>query len=104
MSLQALLRALTTEVLRHGAIKTTKQKAKAVRPWVDKIILLAKAGGDAKMSQASGGPNCHRPPSTHSRPYMVALPSIVLADRSLMALPACFPLRRRSRGCTTTTL
>ena len=49
---QALLRALTTEVLRHGAIKTTVVKAKAVRPWVDKIILLAKAGGKDKMSQA----------------------------------------------------
>ena len=49
---QALLRALTTEVLRHGAITTTKVKAKAVRPWVDKIILLAKAGGEDKRRQA----------------------------------------------------
>ena len=52
ITVQALLRALTTEVLRHGAITTTKVKAKAVRPWVDKIILLAKAGGEDKRRQA----------------------------------------------------
>jgi len=48
---KALLRALTTQILTHGAIKTTKQKAVAVRPWVDKMILLAKAGGEHKRKQ-----------------------------------------------------
>ncbi len=48
---KALLRALTTQILTHGAIKTTKQKAKAVRPWVDKMIMLAKDGSDAKRQQ-----------------------------------------------------
>lgn len=48
---KALLRALTTALLTHGAIKTTKEKAKAVRPWVDKMVLLAKAGGDSKRKQ-----------------------------------------------------
>ena len=48
---KALLRALTTAILTHGAIKTTREKAKAVRPWVDKMILLAKAGGDDKRKQ-----------------------------------------------------
>jgi large subunit ribosomal protein L17 len=50
---KALLRALTTAILTHGAIKTTKEKAKAVRPWVDKMILLAKEGGDAKRKQVN---------------------------------------------------
>jgi large subunit ribosomal protein L17 len=53
---KALLRALTTAVLTHGAIKTTKEKARAVRPWVDKMIMLAKAGGDAKRKQVRLGP------------------------------------------------
>ncbi|KAL3142745.1 Plastid ribosomal protein L17 large ribosomal subunit [Trebouxia sp. C0009 RCD-2024] len=41
---KALLRALTTELLRHGKIKTTKVKAKAMRKPVDKMITLAKDG------------------------------------------------------------
>lgn len=50
---KALLRALTTQLLEHGAIKTTKVKARAVRPWVDKMILLAKDGSEAKRIQAA---------------------------------------------------
>ena len=50
---KALLRALTTAILTHGAINTTKEKAKAVRPFVDKMILLAKEGGDTKRKQVN---------------------------------------------------
>lgn len=39
---KALLRGLVTELLRHGKIKTTKVRAKAMRRHVDKIITLAK--------------------------------------------------------------
>lgn len=41
---KALLRGLVTELLRHGKIKTTKVRAKAMRRYVDKIITLAKKG------------------------------------------------------------
>lgn len=41
---KALLRALTTEVIRHGRIKTTLIRAKAVRKHVDHIIELGKRG------------------------------------------------------------
>jgi large subunit ribosomal protein L17 len=41
---KALLRALTTELIRHGQIKTTKIRAKAVRSEVDRMITLAKDG------------------------------------------------------------
>jgi large subunit ribosomal protein L17 len=41
---KALLRALTTEVIRHGRIRTTLVKAKALRPYVDHMITLAKKG------------------------------------------------------------
>lgn len=41
---KALLRALTTQILRHGRITTTLAKAKAVRSHVDKMITLAKKG------------------------------------------------------------
>ena len=41
---KALLRALTTEVIRHGRIRTTEVKAKALRKYVDHMITLAKKG------------------------------------------------------------
>eukprot|EP00274_Cyanoptyche_gloeocystis_P001918 CAMPEP_0196651334 /NCGR_PEP_ID=MMETSP1086-20130531/98_1 /TAXON_ID=77921 /ORGANISM="Cyanoptyche gloeocystis , Strain SAG4.97" /LENGTH=147 /DNA_ID=CAMNT_0041981253 /DNA_START=75 /DNA_END=514 /DNA_ORIENTATION=- len=41
---KALLRALTTEVLRHGAIKCPLVRAKVLRAHVDHIITLAKDG------------------------------------------------------------
>lgn len=51
---KALLRALTTEVIRHGSITTTKIRAKAVQPEVDKIVSLAKDGSLAARRQALG--------------------------------------------------
>jgi large subunit ribosomal protein L17 len=41
---RALLRALTTEVIRHGRIRTTEVKAKSLRKYVDHMITLAKKG------------------------------------------------------------
>lgn len=41
---KALLRALTTEIIRHGRIKTTLIRAKAVRKHVDHMIQLGKRG------------------------------------------------------------
>lgn len=51
---RALLRALTTELLRHGRITTTKTRAKAVRSEADRIITLAKDGSLAARRQALG--------------------------------------------------
>ncbi|HIK56617.1 MAG TPA: 50S ribosomal protein L17 [Synechococcales cyanobacterium M55_K2018_004] len=51
---KALLRALTTELLRHGRITTTKVRAKAVRSEADRIITLAKDGSLAARRQAMG--------------------------------------------------
>jgi large subunit ribosomal protein L17 len=41
-SRNALLRNLTTSVIEHERVITTVPKAKAVRPWVEKMITLAK--------------------------------------------------------------
>lgn len=41
---KALLRALTTEIIRHGRIKTTLVRARAVRKHVDHMIELGKRG------------------------------------------------------------
>lgn len=41
---KALLRALTTEVIRHGRIRTTVTRAKEMRKRVDHMITLAKRG------------------------------------------------------------
>lgn len=51
---KALLRALTTELIRHGRITTTKVRAKAVRAEVEKMITLAKNGSLASRRQALG--------------------------------------------------
>ncbi|KAH9318716.1 hypothetical protein KI387_020485, partial [Taxus chinensis] len=51
---RALLRGLTTEILRHGRIKTTKAKARAMRKYVDKMITLAKGGTLHERRQALG--------------------------------------------------
>lgn len=51
---KALLRALTTNLLRHGRIETTKARAKAVRSEADRIITLAKDGSLAARRQAMG--------------------------------------------------
>lgn len=51
---KALLRGLTTELIRHGRITTTKTRAKAVRSHVDLIITLAKDGSLAARRQAIG--------------------------------------------------
>ncbi|HEY9845559.1 MAG TPA: 50S ribosomal protein L17 [Candidatus Caenarcaniphilales bacterium] len=51
---KALLRALTTELIRHGRITTTKLRAKAVRAQADQIITLAKEGSLTARRQAMG--------------------------------------------------
>lgn len=41
---EALLANLSTALIQHGRIKTTLEKAKALRPFVEKVITLAKKG------------------------------------------------------------
>ncbi|MBD2314210.1 50S ribosomal protein L17 [Desertifilum sp. FACHB-1129] len=51
---RALLRALTTELIRHGRITTTKARAKAVRAEAEKMITLAKDGSLSSRRQVLG--------------------------------------------------
>lgn len=51
---RALLRSLTTELIRHGKITTTLIRAKVLRSEVDKMITLAKDGSLAARRQALG--------------------------------------------------
>jgi large subunit ribosomal protein L17 len=51
---KALLRSLTTELIRHGQITTTKTRAKAVRSEVDRMITLAKEGSLPARRRAMG--------------------------------------------------
>lgn len=41
---QALFRNLITDLFRHGRIRTTEAKAKAVRPQAERLITLARKG------------------------------------------------------------
>ncbi|KAJ3704494.1 hypothetical protein LUZ61_008199 [Rhynchospora tenuis] len=49
---KALIRSLTTELLRHGRIKTTLPRAKAIRRFAERMITLAKDGSLHKRRQA----------------------------------------------------
>lgn len=49
---RAMLRSLTTELIRNGRITTTKARAKAVRSEAEKMISLAKDGSLASRRQA----------------------------------------------------
>jgi large subunit ribosomal protein L17 len=51
---KALMRALTTELIRHGRITTTKVRAKAIRSEVERMITLAKDGSLASRRRALG--------------------------------------------------
>ena len=51
---KALLRSLTTELIRHGRITTTKARAQAVREEADRIITLAKDGSLPARRRALG--------------------------------------------------
>lgn len=51
---KALLRTLTTELIRRGEIKTTKARAQAVRATAEKMIGLAKEGSLHARRQAMG--------------------------------------------------
>lgn len=51
---KALLRSLTTELIRNGRIKTTKARARAVRSEAERMITLAKDGSLTARRQAMG--------------------------------------------------
>ena len=48
----ALLRNLSAALIKHEQIKTTTPKAKELRPYVEKLITLAKRGGLANRRLA----------------------------------------------------
>src|SRR5574344_451433 len=49
----ALLRSLATELFTHGEIKTTMARAKALKPYAESIISLAKKGDLNSIRQAA---------------------------------------------------
>ena len=51
---KAMLRSLTTDLIRYGQITTTQARAKAVRAEVDRMITLAKDGSLAARRRALG--------------------------------------------------
>jgi len=51
---KALLRSLTTELIRHGRIKSTLARCKEVRSTADRMVELAKEGSLHARRQAMG--------------------------------------------------
>lgn len=51
---KAMLRALTTQLIENGQVKTTKARAKAVRSEAERMITLAKEGTLAARRRALG--------------------------------------------------
>ena len=54
----ALYRNLTMALIRHERIITTVEKAKAVRPFIEKLITLAKRGDLHARRQEIGRASC----------------------------------------------
>ena len=50
---KALLRSLATQLIVHGEIKTTMARAKALKPYAEEIITLAKRGDLHARRQAA---------------------------------------------------
>ena len=51
---KALLRGLTTQLIREGRVTTTKSRAKALRNEAERMITLAKEGSLASRRRAIG--------------------------------------------------
>ncbi len=51
---KALMRALTTELIRNGRIKTTEVRAKAMRSQAERMVSLAKDGSLSARRKALG--------------------------------------------------
>mmetsp|Transcript_90591 Transcript_90591/g.290398 ORF Transcript_90591/g.290398 Transcript_90591/m.290398 type:complete len:257 (+) Transcript_90591:103-873(+) len=47
-----VMRSLTTELIKHGRIKTSRQRAKFLGSFVDRMIVLAKRGDDLSRREA----------------------------------------------------
>jgi len=48
---KSLLRNLASDLVRHGRIKTTLAKAKAVRPMIERATTIARVGDDHARRQ-----------------------------------------------------
>lgn len=57
---RSLRRNLTTALFYNGYVETTEAKAKAVRPYVEKLITLAKKGVAAEEEEPSRGVQARR--------------------------------------------
>ena len=49
---KSLMRNLACEVIDHGRVKTTHAKCKAIQPYVEKLVTLAKTDSVANRRQA----------------------------------------------------
>ena len=64
---RAMLRNLAAGLFEHGQIETTLAKAKAVQPFVEKLITVARAGTLAASEPSSP---CEATSTSPSRPLM----------------------------------
>ena len=53
---KAMLRGLTTQLIREGRVTTTKARAKALRDEAERMITLAKEGSLVRRSRAAKRP------------------------------------------------
>lgn len=69
---KALRRGLTMSLIEHGSIVTTVQKAKDIRPSVEKLVTKARKGGLANRRAVIAATNV----ATANRLFEVVTPSL----------------------------
>ena len=68
---KALLRALTTDFLKHGKIETTFHRAKETQRMAEKMITLGKKGDLSSRRRGRSSPPCAYTPPQHPQPCPV---------------------------------
>lgn len=91
---KAILANLATSLFEHGRITTTEPKARALRPYAEKLIT------HAKKARCTTGARCSRSSVTR----MWCIPCSPRSDRSSPTAMVATPVSSKSRHVRATTL
>jgi ribosomal protein L17 len=93
----ALFRNMAAALIKHEQITTTTAKAKELRPYVEKLVTLAKKGGLSNRRIAHSRIMDEAQERSCSRSSARATPAATAATRGSSRPASAPPTRRRSR-------